>query len=211
MGGVTWQSLAFVFVLAVALDSHVVGMLTERPDWLRSLGMLLSWPGRGDLIGMALVLLVVFFMVRLLVSRCRIVRAQCVLGLKVCALVFFAVILSGFAVHVLKVVIGRARPMYFEEFGAFHFQPLVFLNSYKSFPSAHATTLGALTIIAIWSRPAWQSLWWTIAVSAALGRVLAGEHFPSDVVAGFTLGGGVTLALIWVLGFPAVLPANADP
>lgn len=98
-----------------------------------------------------------------------------------------AFVLSGFIAQVLKRIFDMPRP------------PTMFddvhllgesLSSY-SFPSGHATTTGALAMLALllWKsdkRIAWSAF--VLLTIAAYGRIYAGVHFPLDVVVGFAIG-----------------------
>ncbi|MFI0150539.1 phosphatase PAP2 family protein [Streptomyces lydicus] len=65
-----------------------------------------------------------------------------------------------------------------------------------SFPSNHATLAAALAVglAVLWPRLAAITL--PLAGGAALLRVLAGVHYPHDVLAGTTLGGAAVAAVL---------------
>lgn len=90
-----------------------------------------------------------------------------------------AAILVNYAV---KVTIGRERPLIDDH------PPLARAPSKLSFPSAHSTSaVAAATVlgrVAPGSRPAL----YTLAGAICLGRPYLGMHYPSDVIAGATLG-----------------------
>ena len=91
-------------------------------------------------------------------------------------------------VNLLKPVFGRARPALFDGHGAFAFQPFTLDDMWASFPSGHATNLGAAAMaLAL----IWQDRRMFILGAGALvatTRVWVAAHYPSDVVAGFLLG-----------------------
>lgn len=68
-----------------------------------------------------------------------------------------------------------------------------------SFPSNHATLAAALAIGIVLVRPRLGALAGPVAVGVMLLRVLAGVHYPHDVLAGLALGGTVTAAVVLAL------------
>lgn len=104
------------------------------------------------------------------------------------AYVFSAVALSGIFVNIVKVLFGRARPRLVDEFGAYYFDPLTLGYLNASFPSGHATTVGAIVgILMIWY-PRWRLLLVELGLFFAATRIAAQAHYPSDVAAGFLVG-----------------------
>ncbi|HRD49685.1 MAG: phosphatase PAP2 family protein [Candidatus Competibacter sp.] len=98
-------------------------------------------------------------------------------------------------VHLAKAILDRPRPSVME--------PLVVLPTDSSFPSAHTThsVAFALCMVLIIRRilPEWQftamAVALMLAVAVATSRIYLQVHFPSDVMAGITLGiGWVVLA-----------------
>lgn len=103
-------------------------------------------------------------------------------------LVLSAAGLSGLAVNVLKYAIGRARPLYFDDFGVLALHPFAFDARFAGFPSGHATTMGAVFGVALLLFP---KRWYiAVAITACIAstRIFVGAHYPSDTVAGFGLG-----------------------
>ena len=111
------------------------------------------------------------------------------------AFVFGAVAATGLAVNVLKIVFGRARPVLFEQHGAFHFEPFTVEYAFASFPSGHATTMGAVTMVLILWFPRYALFIGEIGLFLAATRIAANAHYPSDVVAGFAFGTLFTLVM----------------
>lgn len=122
-------------------------------------------------------------------------RARLVLVFGQAGFSFAAVAISGILVNILKVLFGRARPVLFEQHGAYHFEPISFGYSFASFPSGHSTTVGAVTgILMLWyPRLAW--LFAAIGLFFAATRIAARAHYPSDVMAGFLFGLTCTIVL----------------
>lgn len=133
-------------------------------------------------------------------------------------LVLSAAGLSGLAVNVLKYAIGRARPLYFDDFGVLAFHPFAFDARFAGFPSGHATTMGAVFGVALLLFPRRWYIALAITACIASTRVFVGAHYPSDTVAGFGLGCAFALAcgLVFArLGFifrpmPSGLPVRKN-
>ena len=91
-------------------------------------------------------------------------------------LVLSAVGLSGLLVNVLKYAIGRARPLYFQDFGVLALHPFAFDARFAGFPSGHATTMGAVFGVVLLLFP---RRWYIAAYSAGtrlLYRLQARRH-----------------------------------
>lgn len=108
---------------------------------------------------------------------------------------FAAVAISGILVNVLKVIFGRARPVLFEQHGAYHFEPLSFGYAFASFPSGHSMTVGAVAGILMLWYPRLTWLFAALGLFIASTRVTALAHYPSDVVTGCLFGLTCTIVL----------------
>lgn len=127
----------------------------------------------------------------------------------------YANIFSGLLSIFFKYIFGRVRPwglrgerddygfLLFQNFDMgvvekfkYHFTTIAHApTTYTSFPSGHTTTLFTLfTVLAIFF-PKKIYLWFILALVAASARVIAADHFISDIVAGATLGTIATLFL----------------
>ncbi len=100
---------------------------------------------------------------------------------------FKAGLLATFAALCLKALIGRARPDGVAS-DWLSFDPLTADASFQSLPSAHAALAGALAVSAMRLSPRQGWIWLSLAGLAALSRVLGGDHWPSDIIAGLGLG-----------------------
>jgi len=120
-------------------------------------------------------------------------RLQLILGHA--GFTFVAIAGGGVLANVIKVVIGRARPALFDQFGAYHFDPFTPGYLYASFPSGHATTMGGVTAILMLWLPRWRLPIGLAGALLAATRIAADAHYPSDVAAGFLFGALVTVVL----------------
>lgn len=111
------------------------------------------------------------------------------------AFIFAAVSISGITVNIIKQFVGRARPRMVEQVGVYGFSPFEFNHAFQGFPSGHATTAGALAVLLMLWHP--RAKWPLFAgmFVLACARIPAGAHYPSDVVAGFSIGALMTLAM----------------
>lgn len=90
--------------------------------------------------------------------------------------------------NIIKRIIGRARPVHFQEHGAFAFDPLALDASWASFPSGHSATVGGVVgaLVLVWPASRWVAV--PVGMWLAATRIVVGAHYPSDVVMGFSLG-----------------------
>ena len=102
--------------------------------------------------------------------------------------IFITVAASGLIATTLKRVIGRARPRHFEEHGLMAFDNFATNASFASFPSGHATTIGAVAAILALLFPPLRFAVLIGAVILGSTRILVGAHYPSDVIAGLAFG-----------------------
>ncbi|SHJ49062.1 undecaprenyl-diphosphatase [Aureimonas altamirensis DSM 21988] len=101
---------------------------------------------------------------------------------------FGAVALAGIVTNILKVAFGRARPALLEDYGSFAFRLARFGDQFASFPSGHSTTMGAVTATFMVLAPQVRLPIFIVGFCLALSRIVVRAHFPSDVLAGFTIG-----------------------
>jgi lipid A 4'-phosphatase len=114
--------------------------------------------------------------------------------------VFAAIAVSGLVVDLLKVAVGRSRPKLLFAAGDYNFSWLGWRADHWSFPSGHAATAAALmtALWCLWPRPLW--LYVAGAALIAIARVVTGQHYLSDVVAGAVIAVLVTRGLaVWLL------------
>jgi undecaprenyl-diphosphatase len=102
--------------------------------------------------------------------------------------VFVSVGGAGLIANIAKNIIGRARPKLFETMGPLEFKLFAFSPDYASFPSGHATNIFAFATVIAMLWPRGRVLLYAVAVWIAASRVLIGQHYFTDVVAGAILG-----------------------
>ncbi|PZM09752.1 phosphatase PAP2 family protein [Rhizobium tubonense] len=102
--------------------------------------------------------------------------------------VAISVISASIAVHILKYAIGRARPPLFDAVGIFHLEPFNGDFLYQSFPSAHATHIGAFFAALALLFPRFRLVFAGLGLWLGVTRIIVGVHYPSDVAAGLALG-----------------------
>jgi membrane-associated phospholipid phosphatase len=109
----------------------------------------------------------------------------------------WAVVVAGLSSQVLKHLVGRARPR-------LHLAPSALVgptldSDWASFASGHAATSFALAAVLAARWPQGAVIFYTLAGFIAVGRVLSGSHYPSDVLGGMALGlmVGWLLAMRW--------------
>ena len=106
-------------------------------------------------------------------------------------------------VHLLKFLIGRARPELFTDLGAYSLTPFTGDNLYESFPSGHSAAAGAFFGAFAMLVPRFRGLFLALALVIGVSRVIVGAHYPSDVAAGLLLG-------LWTAMLLAFLFARKD-
>jgi lipid A 4'-phosphatase len=128
------------------------------------------------------------------------------------AFAFAALAASGLVADALKVSVGRTRPKLLFATGAYDFTWFGWRPDHWSFPSGHAATAAALmtALWCLWPRPIW--LYVAGAALVAVSRVVTGQHYLSDVVAGAVIGVLTTrLIALWLVPRPdTAAPTAAD-
>lgn len=108
---------------------------------------------------------------------------------------FWAISLAGTLTALAKFMIGRARPPFIDTLGTGSFSPFAGGDDLASFPSGHSTTMGAVgAILALWF-PRWRVPIILATMFIAFTRIVAQAHYPTDTVAGYTVGFLVAVTL----------------
>lgn len=102
--------------------------------------------------------------------------------------VFAAVAVSGIVADIVKIVAARPRPKLYFSDGSYGFEMFRLGHDFTSFPSGHATTVGALTAALVMLFPRFRVPIVAVGAAAAATRVIVDAHYLSDVLFGFGLG-----------------------
>jgi undecaprenyl-diphosphatase len=98
-------------------------------------------------------------------------------------LVSFSAILAGAISEILKILIHLPRPL-----GVFSQVRPLFAETGYAFPSFHATLFMALAVSLFFYHKKAGYLFMFFALLIGLARIIAGVHFPIDILGGFVLG-----------------------
>lgn len=145
--------------------------------------------------GVALILLILFSMDSGIRRRLLVV-ATCAYG-------------SGMAANLIKVFVSRLRPSAmvdqgldavasFQGLGISTVDQLLSADAHtlQAFPSAHTATAFGFAVGLVWCYRKGRVPFFLLAVMAGIQRIVVAAHWPSDVVAGATLGLIVAPAII---------------
>ena len=99
-------------------------------------------------------------------------------------LVFFSGIFAWCLASVIKIIVQAPRPFLVLE----NIVPLLNKTDF-SFPSGHATFFMALGMAIYFNHKQAGYLYMFFALLIGIARIIAGVHFPIDILSGFILGG----------------------
>lgn len=124
-----------------------------------------------------------------------------------------SLIVGGALVQALKFTFGRYRPKQWFNDGLYGLAPF---SGHDSFPSGHSQAIfTAMTALAV-IHPAGRRCYLALGFAVALSRVLLGQHYLADIVAGGVLG---SVSALWVKAWferggkptPALICPKGDP
>ena len=102
--------------------------------------------------------------------------------------IFCSIFLASLATMLIKVVVGRARPVFFEALDMTGFFPFSIEWAYNSMPSGHTTASFAGLVMLGLLAPRFKWMTWTMATVIGVSRVCVGAHWPTDVILGAFIG-----------------------
>ena len=102
--------------------------------------------------------------------------------------VFCSVLAASVVGKILKILIGRARPIFYEALDMTGFFPFSTDWAFNSMPSGHtfASFAGLVMIGLLAPKIKWFT--WSLAIVIGLSRVCFGAHWPTDVILGAFIG-----------------------
>ncbi len=174
---------------AMNSDFFVMEVLRTITDWIRTL----VWLGVGIIVWLSTAFL--------LSPNIRLASQEVLVRFHSWAtLVLASIVVGSFPTEIGKLLIGRARPLLLDELGSAYFAPFRGEHSYESFPSGHSMMAGIM-LVSLWIfLPRWRFLTVPVCVLFVISRLAAGAHYPTDVVAGLTIG---FIATWWVARYMA--------
>lgn len=89
---------------------------------------------------------------------------------------------------ILKIIIGRMRPVFFEALDKTGFVPFSTDWAFNSMPSGHTFASFAGLVMLGLLAPKIKWFTWTLAIIIGFSRVCVGAHWPSDVIFGAFIG-----------------------
>lgn len=102
--------------------------------------------------------------------------------------IFCSVFVASVLTKILKLFIGRMRPVFFEAQDITGFFPFVSDWAFNSMPSGHtATTFAGLVMLGMLvPKIKWAT--WCVSIIIGVSRVCIGAHWPTDVLLGAFIG-----------------------
>ncbi|MGE7370546.1 phosphatase PAP2 family protein [Neorhizobium sp. NPDC001467] len=181
-------AINLILIAFFILDAPMGAYATHTPNLLYPIGEKVTDFARSGwiLVVAGLLFLGAFAYLRRPMPHRR--RFQVIYTTHLAAYVFIAVAVSSLITNILKVVLGRARPTQYEEWGTLGFSPFRGDFHFESFPSGHSTVAGALMAALALLAPRYRVFFLIAGLWLGMARVIIGVHYPSDVVAGLAFG-----------------------
>ena len=168
--------------------------LAHRSGWFDTLVFWVAYYGAFVMMGITAVALVIFFVLDKDWKR----RRWVAWGSEVLT-IGVATAVPWLITFVLKILFSAPRP--FVTYLQVH--PLVAETPYSSFPSGHATVFFALAAVLFCYHRKLGSFFLFCAFLIAISRVIAGVHYPDDIIIGAFIGSACAVYLYHT--FPKLL------
>ncbi len=111
----------------------------------------------------------------------------------VSVIILVTLFFSRLSVLVLKRLTHKPRPFLIYENVHLIGKPI-----FSSFPSGHTTLATAICVVLCFKYKRLSPLFIFLAFLVGVSRLYVGQHYPTDVMAGFVLGSGVALAVLYL-------------
>ncbi len=171
-------AIGLLFLLDLMLFSdHTVSLLATKqtPDVINFFNQVTRW-GESDwiLIPSGALLIISAIFARLLPQR--ISKLALIEMIQIYALIFVGVGLPGLVADIVKHVVGRSRPVVFDQAGILGFHPLINDFGYQSWPFlGHTTTAFALAMVIGFLSPKWFGFGLLYAFAVGASRLVLGR------------------------------------
>jgi len=186
--------LAAVALSVVFVDRPLAAALVGIDPRVNAIAQRVTWFGRST---SYLVIFALAGIALALIGRFALSRRVCLIAQSwswAAAYFFLAVALSGLANDLVKLLVGRSRPLV----DAQNLHPFSFSYDYQSFPSGHAAVAFGLAFAAMTLWPRWRWPLLVFATAVAASRVVLDVHHLGDVI-GSVLVAWLTVRALTVL------------
>jgi undecaprenyl-diphosphatase len=112
---------------------------------------------------------------------------------KVSILIFVTLLIARLSVLILKRITHRPRPSFVYENVHLIGHPI-----FSSFPSGHTTLATAICVILCFKYARFSAIYIALTILAGISRIYVGQHYPSDVIAGFILGSCIAFTVLYL-------------
>jgi undecaprenyl-diphosphatase len=203
----TWAFITVNLILLALflLDGPVASYAQNHAQILKPMGSTITDLGKSDWILFGSLFIFAEALVAYRLSPTLRGRFQAAFVSHMAIYIFLCVSLSGLLANILKRIIGRARPNMYDQLGFLSFDNFAGSARFESFPSGHATTVGALMMAMALIAPPYRLVFLSMALWLGFSRVIVGAHYPSDVIAGLALGAWFSLAMAIVFARHRIL------